>query len=298
MSSFALRTGCMGELPQPEEVGMADTNLLIDRKYQNGSSEPTSPSSTPVSPIPPISPTSRHNPNTHHTVPYYLENQHQATWNRGAHHLIEDSPDKVVGILGYGAIGRQTARVATAMGMTVHAYTLHPRPTPESRHDDSWAPAGLGDPEGVFPSKWFSGSSQEDLHNFLKSGLDLLVVATPLTDNTKSLIGMSEFEALASVGKGRTIISNIARGPVVNTDELIAALDQGLIRGAALDVTDPEPLPDGHPLWSAKNVIITPHVSGASTRYAERALEILRTNLERYSEGRDLVNKIKKKRGY
>ncbi|KAK0641946.1 oxidoreductase-like protein [Cercophora newfieldiana] len=233
-----------------------------------------------------------------HSFPYYLDNQRQAKWDRGKHNVIEDSPGKTVGILGYGAIGRQTARVATAMGMTVHAYTLHPRPTPESRHDDSWAPAGLGDPEGTFPTKWFSGPSQEDLHTFLKSGLDLLVVATPLTDNTKSLIGAAEFEALASVGKGRTIVSNIARGPVVNTGELIQALDKGLIRGAALDVTDPEPLPDGHPLWSTKNVIITPHVSGASTRYNERALAILKVNLGRYSEGGRLVNKIKKKRGY
>lgn len=233
-----------------------------------------------------------------HTFPFYHEKQKEAKWDRGQYWLLEDSPDKVVGILGYGAIGRQTARVATAMGMRVHAYTLHPRPTPESRRDESWAPEGLGDPDGIFPSKWFSGPSTEDLHAFLKSGLDLLVIATPLTDNTKHLIGTPELEALASAGKGRTIVSNIARGPVINTDELMAALDQGMIRGAALDVTDPEPLPDGHPLWSAKNVIITPHVSGASTRYNERALAILKTNLERYSEGKGLINKVHKKRGY
>jgi len=184
------------------------------------------------------------------------------------------------------------------MGMSVHAYTLHPRLTPESRHDNSWAPAGLGDPEGTFPSKWYSGSSTSDLHTFLKSGLDLLVIATPLTDNTKQLIAKPEFEALASAGKGRTIISNIARGPVVHTNDLIEALDKGLIRGAALDVTDPEPLPDGHALFSAKNVIITPHVSGASTKYNERALAILKVNLERFSEGKELANRIHKKRGY
>ena len=202
------------------------------------------------------------------------------------------------GILGYGAIGRQTARVATAMGMTVHAYTLHPRPTPESRRDDAWAPAGLGDPEGIFPSKWFSGASQADLHAFLKSGLDLLVIATPLTDDTRHLIAKPELEALASAKKGRTYVSNISRGPVIHTDDLIEALEGGLIRGAALDVTDPEPLEDGHRLWSTKNVIITPHVSGASTAYGERALAILRVNLERLSQGAKLVNQVNKKRGY
>jgi lactate dehydrogenase-like 2-hydroxyacid dehydrogenase len=133
--------------------------------------------------------------------------------------------------------------------MKVHAYTLHPRPTPESRKDQSWAPAGLGDPDGIFPSKWFSGPTAEERHEFLASGLDLVVVATPLTDNTHHLIGAPEFAILA---KKKTFLSNIARGPIVNSDDLVQALNKGVIRGAALDVTDPEPLPDGHPLWKAK----------------------------------------------
>ncbi len=202
------------------------------------------------------------------------------------------------GILGYGSIGRQTARVATALGMNVHAYTLHPRPTPESRHDSSWTPPGLGDTEGIFPSRWFSGASTEDLHSFLSSGLDLLVISTPLTSNTKHLLSAAEFAVLAAAGKGRTYISNVARGPVVNTDDLIAALEDGSIRGAALDVTDPEPLPDGHTLWGTKNVIITPHVSGASTQYATRLLAILQHNLRRFSAGEELVNKIDRREGY
>lgn len=181
------------------------------------------------------------------------------------------------------------------MGIKVHAYTLHPRDTPASRHDDAFSPPGIGDPEGIYPSKWFSGGSKEDIHEFLGSGLDLLVISTPLTEQTRNLIAKPEFEVLS---QKKTFVSNIARGPIVNTDDLIEALDKGLIRGAALDVTDPEPLPDGHRLWGAKNVFITPHVSGQSNEYCHRVLDILIANLGRISEGKDLINKLNRKVGY
>lgn len=180
------------------------------------------------------------------------------------------------------------------MGMSVHAYTLHAKDTPESRRDASYTPPGTGDPDGELPAKWFSGSSKADLHSFLSSGLDLLVISLPLTDKTRHLIGKAEFEAMGS----RTFVSNIARGPIVVTDELIEALEGDKIRGAALDVTDPEPLPDWHPLWKTKNVIITPHISGASTAYYSRVLRILELNLKLLSEGKELTNKVNRKEGY
>ncbi|CAI4215735.1 unnamed protein product [Parascedosporium putredinis] len=181
------------------------------------------------------------------------------------------------GILGYGSIGRQTARVAKALGMDVHAYTLHPRDTPESRRDTSYHPPGLGDPDGSIPSKWFSGDSTADIHAFLGSDLDLL---------------------FAVLGKNKTFVSNIGRGPIIKTDDLIQALENDVISGAALDVTDPEPLPDGHPLWSTKNIIITPHVSGISTRYNERVLAILELNLDRLVNGEELANRVSRRDGY
>jgi phosphoglycerate dehydrogenase-like enzyme len=183
------------------------------------------------------------------------------------------------------------------MGMKVHAYTLHPRPTPESRRDESWTPEGLGDPEGVLPSKWFSGETTERLHEFLASGLDLLLISTPLTDNTRHLISAPEFKVLAAQ-KRTTLVSNIGRGPIIHTDDLISALNEGLIGGAALDVTDPEPLPADHPLWKTKNVIITPHISGASVAYNQRVLAILEYNLKRFSEGKELTNRVNRKEGY
>ncbi|CAK7563637.1 MAG: hypothetical protein SEPTF4163_001507 [Sporothrix epigloea] len=236
-----------------------------------------------------------------HKIPSYLEQQKQATWKR-SDVSTEDALAQRVGILGYGSIGRQTARVATALGMEVYAYTLHPRDTPESRRDDGFAPPGTGDPEGIFPTKWFSGGTRADRHAFLSSGIDLLVVATPLTDNTTHLLGAEELKLLGRTREDGThragFLSNIARGPIVETDALIDALDKGILRGAALDVTDPEPLPDGHRLWSAKNIIITPHISGSSTKYDERVLAILEDNMQRLSEGRPLANRVSRRDGY
>ncbi|KAH6953341.1 hypothetical protein DER45DRAFT_378958 [Fusarium avenaceum] len=228
----------------------------------------------------------------------YAKLQEERKW-KSLNRNNEDTSDtagKRIGILGYGSIGRQTARVSKALGLDVHAYTLHPRKTPESRRDDSYSPPGLGDREGEFPSKWFSGDSKEDIHAFLDSGLDILVISTPLTAKTKGLISKPEFEIL---GKKRTFVINIARGPIVNTDDLIEALNSETIAGAALDVTDPEPLPEDHPLWRAKNVTITPHISGNSSLYFERVLDIFRLNLERLSEGRnDFINKVNRREGY
>lgn len=232
-----------------------------------------------------------------HKIPQYLQLQHDCKWKR-LDYTTEDAVEKTVGILGYGSIGRQVARVCTALGMRAHAYTLHAKDTPESRRDRSYTPPGTGDPQGLLPSRWFSGGSTADRHAFLSSGLDLLVIALPLTDDTQHSIGKAEFDVLAAQGEGRTFVSNIARGPIVVTDDLIQALDSGKIKGAALDVADPEPLPEWHPLWKAKNTIITPHVSGASTRYYERVLRILELNLSLLAQGKELTNKVNRRDGY
>lgn len=180
--------------------------------------------------------------------------------------------------------------------MEVLAYTLSPKTTPESRRDDSYAHRGLGDPDGSLPSKWFSGGSRQDVHTFLASGLDLLVVATPLTSQTRQLLAREEFELLSR--SGRTYVANISRGGVIHTDDLVEALNNDLISGAALDVTDPEPLPDGHPLWSARNVTLTPHISASTGSYYPRLLDLFRMNLERLSKGEPLINRVDRDKGY
>ncbi|OTA88554.1 hypothetical protein M434DRAFT_399014 [Hypoxylon sp. CO27-5] len=231
-----------------------------------------------------------------HRIPRFLDNMKEHKWEHSWDDSdTQDAVNQRVGILGYGSIGRQVARVAKAIGMDVYAYTNRPRPTPESRRDHSYIVPGLGDPDGTLPSKWFSGTKPEEITEFLSSDLDLLVLSVPLTPQTKGLISAPQFQTLR--GKG-TFVVNIGRGPVINTDDLVTALNEEWIRGAALDVTDPEPLPKEHPLWDAKNVIITPHVSGNSNGYNHRLLDILNINLYRLSEGKEFLNRVSRKRGY
>lgn len=195
--------------------------------------------------------------------------------------------------MGYGCVGRQVAHVAKAFGMDVHAYTLHERSTPDSRKTNAYTEPGLGDPEGKYPSKWFAG--KKDLNDFLASGLDLLVITLPITSGTERLISREQFEIL---DEKKTYLSNVGRGAIVDTDALTYALDSNQIRGAALDVTDPEPLPADHKLWAYKNVIITPHCAGNSNHYYERVLRILAYNLERMAQGKEVVNQVSRSLGY
>lgn len=180
--------------------------------------------------------------------------------------------------------------------MEVYAYTQSPRTTPESRRlTTTYMVPGTGDPEGTVPSRWFSGA----LDDFLAQDLDLLVVSLPLTEGTRGAIGRRQFEILAersaATGRPGTYIANVARGPIIDTDALVDALQGDLISGAALDVTDPEPLPDGHPLWKAPNVLITPHISWQSTSVFERVIDVLYTNLERLDLDEPRVNAVQRK---
>ncbi|TDZ33049.1 D-2-hydroxyacid dehydrogenase [Colletotrichum spinosum] len=226
-----------------------------------------------------------------HHFQRYTENQKQGFWEGPMAVDFEDSVGLRMGILGYGAIGRQCGKLGQALGMEVYAYTRSEKPTPESKKDDSYCVPGTGDPDGLVPSKWFHGPSKEAIDNFLSQDLDLLVLGLPLTSETKGLIGAEQFEILS---RKRTFVSNIARGPLIQTDALIEALEAGKIRAAALDVTDPEPLPKDHPLWKAPNVFITPHVSWRTNGYWERVVGVLEANLERLDAGKPLINVVNK----
>ncbi|KAL8803416.1 MAG: hypothetical protein Q9182_003214 [Xanthomendoza sp. 2 TL-2023] len=241
--------------------------------------------------------------------------------------LLRSLHDKVgqrLGVLGYGSIGRQVGNVAKAMGMDVIAYTARPRTTPESKHDNGFIVPGTGDPKGEIPSAWYSGTSKEDLHHFLAQDLDQLLISVPLTKQTTHLLGEEEFEILS---KHNAFISNISRGSIISQPALIAGLkaydshitslrtdkdsfavaleadmkaDTSIpgLRGAALDVTDPEPLPKDDPLWDAPNCIITPHISGLGSAYVDRCFQVLEINLERRKKGEKLINLVDRGRGY
>lgn len=195
------------------------------------------------------------------------------------------------GILGYGAIGRQVARVCTALGMTILAFTSTPRPTPASRRHTSFNLPNLGDPDGTLPASWHHGTSRAAVDAFLALDLDLLVLALPLTPATEKLLGAAQFDILSKSG---TFVVNIARGAIVDQDALVDALEAGKIRGAAVDVTEPEPLPAASRLWGARNCFVTPHVAWQSRSQWGRALGILAGNVERFLKGEGLVNELKR----
>jgi phosphoglycerate dehydrogenase-like enzyme len=118
------------------------------------------------------------------------------------------------------------------------------------------------------------------LHDAL-ARTDYLVLACPLTDTTRGLIGTVELRTLPP----SAVLVNVARGPIVDTDALVAALRSEGVRGAALDVTDPEPLPTDHPLWNLDNVLLTPHTGGHTPMHWPRLADILARNLTRLDDG-------------
>ncbi|KAL6786283.1 hypothetical protein J3E68DRAFT_447383 [Trichoderma sp. SZMC 28012] len=174
----------------------------------------------------------------------YKDLQNKRTWGSSAPPPFT-LDGKKMGIVGYGSIGRQVARLAQAFSMDVVVYNSRPRLTAEDRKDRNWYQAGSGDPDGTIPSAYFHGQSREDLHKFLSQNLDILVLALPLTPATKHLIGEEELSILNA--NTPALLVNVARGPVVYQEALIASLKKGAtgggLLGAALDVTDPEPLP-------------------------------------------------------
>ena len=145
-------------------------------------------------------------------------------------------------------------------------------------------------PEKGGPTDEVIGFDPDAFHEAL-SRTDCLVLACPLTDETRGLVDADAFRTLDP----GAVVVNVARSPVVDTDALVSALQSNAIRGASLDVTDPEPLPEDHPLWTFGNVQITPHNAGHTPRYYERLADIVAENVERIEETgsyRDLVNQV------
>ena len=179
---------------------------------------------------------------------------------------------KTLGIVGFGAIGQELAPRAKALGMRVIAVRRNPaKPAPIL--DLVYPPARL--------------------HELLAEA-DFVVLAAPDTPEMIRRIGAAELTKM----KPTAYLINIARGPLVDTDALVNALKAGVIAGAALDVTEPEPLPSDHPLWRLPNALITPHLGGASDRFWERESALLRENLRRYLAQEPLLNIVEKDRWY
>ena len=191
-----------------------------------------------------------------------------------------------LGILGYGSIGRETARMAAALGMTVLALKRNR----DDRLDLGWTPVDIGDPEGKIPARLYGPSQCKEL----MAQSDFVVVTLPLTPETRGFVGAVELAA----AKPEAYIVNIGRGGVIDEAALIAALKEGKIAGAGLDVFEREPLPAHSPLWDLENVILTPHSAGSKRGYFDHAFEIFIENLRRFVTDRALLNQVDRTTGY
>jgi phosphoglycerate dehydrogenase-like enzyme len=210
-----------------------------------------------------------------------IRNQEAAIFDRSARFQREIA-GSIMGIWGYGGIGRQTARLAKSLGLRVHVYTrqgLKPRP-------NHFVIPGTGDPEGVIPDRVFCPGQEKE---FLSS-LDFLIMAIPLTERNRGIIGPEELAAL----RPTAFVLNPARGPLIQEQALLQALREQKIAGAALDTHYAYPLPADHPLWRFPNVIITPHISGSTGMpcFLERVWSIFLENVRRLIEHKPLLNEL------
>ena len=205
-----------------------------------------------------------------------IEAHRQGTWARSDPETLEGA---TVGIIGYGAIGSEIARFCDAFGARVVGIRRR-------ASGDGTPPQGA--PESV-AYVW----PAERLHDVLGES-DYVVLAVPLTDDTYHLIGEQE---LAAMKPGAALI-NIARGEVVDWDAQVAALDGGRLRASYTDVTSPEPLPDGHHLWSVPSLFITPHNSGLQPNYFGKAAYRFAENLRRFINDEPLRDIVDRHAGY
>ena len=184
------------------------------------------------------------------------------------HFQSHEFTDSTVTIVGLGAIGQALAK--RLQGFEVD--TIGVRYTPEKGG----------------PTDEVCGFDEEDFHDAL-ARTDYLAIACPLTETTRGLVDGEAFATLSPTA----VLVNAARGGIVDTDALVAALQSEAIRGAALDVTDPEPLPQKHPLWTLENCLITPHTGGHTPRHWERLADIVARNVERLDSGEELENVVR-----
>lgn len=223
-----------------------------------------------------------------HRLPDLIAHQKRAEWSDDRWHLFTplELRSSTVGIVGYGSIGRQVARLLHSFGSIVLATkrdAMHPE-------DYGYSPEGMGDPGGDFVHRLYP---VEALHSMLKD-CDYVVITVPKTSSTIKLISTEELGVL----KPTAFLIDVSRGGVVDHEALVTVLQERKIAGAALDVFPEEPLPADSPLWKLSNVVITPHISGSTPYYDERAVEMFAANLQRYLADQPLYNRIDPERGY
>jgi D-2-hydroxyacid dehydrogenase (NADP+) len=195
----------------------------------------------------------------------FRDRQRERTWQRDPYEVPFTLDGERVCVVGLGTLGTGVARRAAALGMDVVGVRESGDPHEHARR--VYRPEQLTD---------------------AVAGARFVVVAVPLTDETRGTVSTSTFAAM----DGSSYLINVARGAVVDTDALLAALDEGAVAGAALDVFEEEPLPPESPFWDLDEVLVTPHGSSMNREYHEDVATIVRTNVRRIRAGEDLTNRV------
>lgn len=199
-----------------------------------------------------------------------FKKQQRKIWEKNQD--LTELKDKTVLVVGLGNIGTEVARLANCFGANIIAVKQNIKNKPK------------------FVSKIYSNN---DLDKALPKA-DFVILCLPLTNETRYLFYMKKFKLM----KKSAVIMNIGRGGLINESELIQALDKKIISGAGLDVTEEEPLPQKSRLWEMENVVVTPHHSGWSEKYMDRAIDLFCINLKAYLANKPLPNFVDKARGY
>ena len=201
-------------------------------------------------------------------LPLYASRQRDRVWDRSDSMTNSDWAGETLTVVGLGNIGERVARRGLAFEMTVNGVKRDP-----ASYD------GCLDADAVFASGEFSS---------LLPGTDLLVLAVPLTEETRGLVDEAAIAALPD----SAAVVNVSRGPVVDDAALIEALEAGRLGGVGLDVFDDEPLPEDSPFWDLDGVVLTPHVGGRSDAFVPRFVDLFLGNFDRRAAGEPLENQL------
>ena len=204
-------------------------------------------------------------------IPRVIRQQREGQWKPFTSSGIQGA---TLGVIGYGSIGREAAERAKPFGVKIHALRRR---------------ADLAKEDGI-ADKFYQPSEI----NELMAASDYVLVATPLTPLTRGMVGGNQIAAMRRNG----VLINVGRGPVVDEDALIRALETGAIRGAALDVVVNEPLPFPHPFYTLPNVLLSPHTADHTEGFLLPSVDCFIENLERFRKGEPLENVVDKHAGY
>ena len=223
-----------------------------------------------------------------HRAPTWFKHQQAGKWpkDRWQKYAPQELRGATVGILGYGSIGREIARLVKPFGCQILVTKR------DARHltDDGYTLPGTGDPDGILPDRIYPPEATRSM----LTECDYVIITLPLTPQTTHLFD----EQLLKEMKPSAYLINIGRGKIIDEKALIKALRRGWIAGAGLDVFETEPLPAKSPLWGMDNVILTPHISGFTPHYDERATDLFAQNLGRYLDQQPLLNLVNRQTGY